>query len=272
MIFLISVVLSSKTRDKTDLSLGMLHDIEPLLFTHSWKRNVHSQRNLLEVSDKVGARTFLHSLLELFSLFYLFIFCSESVLIERRPLAGLSWKCYLAEFSPSVLCLSLLSLLFCRKVTVQQLSVLSGFTSRFTCNSFPSVLFAKPTCASWAWRVCVCACLSVHGHVYTWSPVSPPVMLLGRRVPRRFPPSSLLCHGASVAPNVSNLQALIGVMCCRWGNSKHYWTFPALGRRSCGFGPGRVQFGPHSRTLLAQKKESWQKKHPRSNSPSSKQD
>lgn len=58
----------------------------------------------------------------------------------------------------SVLCLSLLSLLFCRKVTVQK-SVLSGFTSRFTCTSFPSVLFAKLRERD------VCACVCVHAWV-----------------------------------------------------------------------------------------------------------
>lgn len=141
-------------------------------------------------------------------------------------------------------------------------------------------LHLLPACAPckalWAWRVCLCACLIVCMGMFILG-----LLCLHRNafmkegtpwIPSLLtPPASLFCHSASIGPDVSNLQALIGVMCCRWGNSKHYWTFPVLGRRSCGFGPGRVQFGPHSRTLLAQK-ESWQIKHPPSYSPASKQD
>lgn len=29
---------------------------------------------------------------------------------------------------------------------------------------------------------------------------------------------------------LSTLHAVIGVMCSKWGDSKHYWAFPALGR------------------------------------------
>lgn len=134
--------------------------IDPLLLIYGWQRNVHSRRNLPEVSDKACARVFLHSLAELF---YSFLFLYERVLIERRPLAGLSWNCYLAETSPSVLRLSLLSLPFLQG---SDSAAVAG-ALRFHAGASPA-----PPPRSWAQRVR--ACLSVHGHVYTRPPVSPP--------------------------------------------------------------------------------------------------
>lgn len=73
-------------------------------------------------------------------------------------------------------------------------------------------------------------------------PVPPPPLLFGAKV---------LQSGETF---LADLQAVIGVMRSGWGNSKHYWTFPALGSRSCGFGPGPVQLGQQYRTLLPQGK------------------
>lgn len=85
----------------------------------------------------------------------------ERVLIERRPLTGLSWTCYLAETSPSVFRLSLFpSHSFCREVTAQQSPALSGFTPRFTCTSFP---FVSVTCA--CMPECAWACLHLVSRV-----------------------------------------------------------------------------------------------------------
>lgn len=119
---------------------------------------------------------------------------------------------------------------------------------RFTCTSSPFVSATRACMPECAW-----ACL------HSVSCVSP-IMHFKRGALPPTPPLPFCATVLQSTQTFSNLQALIGVMCCRWGNSKHYWTFPALGRRSCGFGPGRVQFGPHFRTLLAQRKESWRKK------------
>ena len=68
------------------------------------------------------------------------------------------------------------------------------------------------------------------------------------------PPYPPLLIGAKVLQSGETfLEAIIGVMRSGWGNSKHYWTFPALGSRSWGFGPGLVQLGQKYRTLLPQR-------------------
>lgn len=107
-------------------------------------------------------------------------------LIEYEPFGGglvgcVSWQRPLfLFFFPS---LSLLSVLFCRKVMAQQWSVVSGFTGL---NSpwLPSCVCVHlpvlSKCIATLTFVCLCACLCVHGHVSTWA-------LLSQTVPRNPP-------------------------------------------------------------------------------------
>lgn len=146
-----------------------------------------------------------------FSIPQRFCFLCESVLIERRPFAGLRGCVTWPGPPPFSLFLPLTS--FCSFLQESDGAAVVSALRFHTALNLPFSIraFDKPEYAlhehnlTLCVRVRVCACLSVHGHVYTWPPVSH--IMHSVTAPSHFP--FFLFFFATVLQSVETFQTYV---------------------------------------------------------------